>query len=299
MNLIDGGYNFVLLDGDVYLTGTRHPLSAMRPLEDTTWHIQFQSDRNDDQLSDINIGWYWARPTETVREFFRRSQEQWDETHAWDQWIMNNVRREMIYEGKLDFPKSIVLPLIDYKATMLFDWQPAFTNTDVMDAMNNEGVLIHYTWVWDNRKIFVAKHFGHWLNESYYIHPPLLLLPINVTGTRSQIFQQITRAANIAKLCRRTFMFPWLMNETLPEYNTWRMAPTHWIGEIGDIMRIGPWVESTFIRNRRRYISTNLTESTIPGPHDLADNWLAKPAVDACLESQAEIVNLDFSVTVV
>ena len=92
-------------------------------------------------------------------------------------------------------------------------------------------------------------------------------------------------------------MFPWLMNETLPEYNTWRMAPTHWVGEIGDVMRIGPWVESTYIRNRRRFTDVNLTEETIPGPPDLVDNWLAKPAVDACLASQSQIVNLDFSVT--
>src|SRR5437762_668396 len=136
LDLIDGGYNFLMVDADVYLSGTRHPLAAMRPLEDTSWEIQFQSDNwshQDKQDTFINIGWYWARPTRTVREFFARSLEIWEKTHKWDQAIMNDVRYDMMQEGSLAFPKIVVLNYSDYETIMLVDWGQIYVNQSRID----------------------------------------------------------------------------------------------------------------------------------------------------------------------
>ena len=206
---------------------------------------------------------------------------------------MNAIRWEMIREGSFDFPKSIVLPLADYKATGFFDWQPISVDTELINKMNREGVIVHYTWLLHERKEFMAKLFGHWNNVTYYNVPPPLLSPINIAGTRSEIFQQIIRAANIAKLCGRTFMFPFLINETLPDL-TWRMVPPHRTGDVDDVMRIGPWVEGTFLHNRRNYNLTELSETTVLGPRDLIDNYASQPVIDTCFSSNVELFKVDF-----
>ena len=228
---------------------------------------------------------------------------------------MNSIRWEMIQEGKLDYPASIVLPLRDYKMTMLFDWQPFWTNFTMMEGLMDEGVVIHYTWVWDIRKQFVAKHFPTWYNATYYSNSPPILSTSNIRGTSAEIFQKLVRAANMARMCGRHFMFPFLLNQTLtpsshsshfvppttaippPEPGTrWRMVPPHWICEVGDLMRIGDWVEGTYLRNRERYNTTELSVENHDAPEsgDLTDNWEWEPTYQACLRSDAEIFNIDF-----
>ena len=266
----------------------------MRPLDDPSWHLQFQSDRYEGQGSYVNIGWYWARPTEITKQFFRRAQTRWVDKHEWDQGVVNLIRLEMIDEGLLDFPKSIVVSLVQYKATLLFDWEAIFIDTDLIDEMNKVGIIVHYTGIWAERKIFMAKHFGHWNNKTYYAESPLLLQPVNISGTSSEIFQKMVRAANIANLCGRTFMFPFVVNERLPD-STWRLEAPHWTSEIGDIMRVGPWVESTYLRNRRGHNSTELSEETILGPRDIIWNYASQPIVDACVTSKSELLKLDFA----
>src|SRR5207248_2462169 len=125
------------------------------------------------------IGWYWARPTRTVREFFARSLEIWEKTHKWDQAIMNDVRYDMMQEGSLAFPKIVVLNYSDYETIMLVDWGQIYVNQSRIDDWNNKLVALHYTMLFKAMKTTVAKHFGHWFVADYYTSPPQLLQPIN------------------------------------------------------------------------------------------------------------------------
>jgi hypothetical protein len=86
----------VFLDGDVYLTGAVDPFENMLPLSNDTWDIQFQPDHVD--AMDYNIGWYFARATENTFEYFNRSYAMWNETHEWDQAVMNDVGQVMELE---------------------------------------------------------------------------------------------------------------------------------------------------------------------------------------------------------
>jgi Nucleotide-diphospho-sugar transferase len=86
----------VFLDGDVYLTGTVDPFKNMLPLSNNTWDIQFQPDHPPG--TDYNIGWYFARSSPATFDFFNRSYAKWNETHQWDQEVMNAVGKPMELE---------------------------------------------------------------------------------------------------------------------------------------------------------------------------------------------------------
>lgn len=96
MDLTSNGYNFVFLDGDVYLTGVTDPFQNMLPLSNDTWDIQFQPDHGG--ANDYNIGWYFAKSTENTIEFFNRSYAKWNETHGFDQGVMNDIGQVMEFD---------------------------------------------------------------------------------------------------------------------------------------------------------------------------------------------------------
>jgi hypothetical protein len=83
----------VFFDGDVYLTGAADPFENMLPLSNDTWDLQFQPDHP--EIMDYNIGWYFARSTEATFDYFNRSYARWNETHAWDQDVMNDIGKVM------------------------------------------------------------------------------------------------------------------------------------------------------------------------------------------------------------
>jgi len=284
----------VFLDEGVYLTGTRHPLSAMHPLEDETWHVQFQSDQGDDQLARIHTGWYWARPSAPARQYFLRCLERWEQWHEEEQWIMSRIRWDMIGEGTMNFPQSIVLVDSDYKNSRLNDWNQVITNTELIDALNRDAVLMHYTLIFDGLKIYLAKHFGHWLNATYYTHPPPLLHPINVQGTAVEIGRQLDFAVNLAQRCGRTFMFPHLINQDMGN-SQWRVGAAHWMVNVEDIMETVPWVEATFLHNRLKHTSENMLEGTISGTYNKSEIASRQGDLNACLSSHVSLLNLDFS----
>jgi hypothetical protein len=89
--LAKNGFNFLFLDGDVYLTGSRDPFEDMLPLSDDTWDIQFQSDQKALPTTRVNIGWYFAKSTPATIEFFDRSYRNWTAKAMWDQEVMNNM----------------------------------------------------------------------------------------------------------------------------------------------------------------------------------------------------------------
>lgn len=254
-----------MIDGDVYLTGSHHPLYRMKPLADEKWHIQFQTDRHGFQSSDVNIGWYWARPTPVVREFFSRSQERWlKNTTKWDQDIMNSVRQKMFVPGKLQWPASEVLNADDYRSAMLFDWSVAYTNETAIDEMNANAVIVHYTMLFDTAKLVLAKQFGHWLNQSYYQNSPKILQPINIAGSTNETIDQIALAVYISNVTKRAFMWPNSINHSCWNYTEgWKALPPILFADAGSVGNATSWVEGMYLRNRRAYTNDTLTQLTI------------------------------------
>jgi Nucleotide-diphospho-sugar transferase len=265
----------------------------MQPLTNSSWEIQFQCDSMD--YRQINIGWYWARPTATVREFFRRSQEQWNQTRNWDQRIMNDIRNQMIQEGSFSSSTSLILNLTDYKSSMLFDWAKFYANSTLIDQMNKEGVMVHYTMIFNLMKIVVAKHFGHWFNETYYKQTPRLLQPVNIAGTATEIRQQLEFSAYLAKFSGRTFMWPILVNQTYEQSpGVWTAFPAIYAAEPESIAKVAPWVEGTYLSNRAKYISSELSNTTISGTRNLSDLHSILSVMENSLSSVCDVLKVDF-----
>jgi hypothetical protein len=231
----------------------------MRPLSDPSWQIQFQADTDYEQWAKVNIGWYWARPTPAVREYFLRSQRWWNlNKREWDQSIMNEVRKHMIYSHVLEYPKSIVLDPRDYKSTMLFDWPNIYMSESEIDAMNSEGVTVHYTMIFNDTKTLIAKQFGQWLNKSYYNSTPWVLQPINIAGTKAEILDQIAFAVYIAKITNRSFMWPnRVMLECESKLGT-KYTPPILLAEFQSVADAVPWVEGTYFRNRQKFTDAEI-----------------------------------------
>jgi len=297
IHLVDGGYNFLLIDGDVFLTGTRHPLSGMRPLSDPSWEIQFQSDKSNAQDSLVNIGWYWARPTPAVRQLFVRSLAEWDaNTWEWDQHIMNKVRGEMIGEELLDFPKSSVLNLSDYKSTMLYDWTDSFMHGDKIDLMNKEGIMIHYTMMFNLTKTVVARQFGHWLNATYYTKSPKILHPINIQGTTMETFNQLSLAVHLAKVSGRAFMWPNSIMHVCPQYpGGYKDLPSILFADVQSVGDNVAWVEGMYLRNRLRYTKSKLKSSNISIEKMLDSRPRSLDSIiRTCRRTGSDVLNVDF-----
>ena len=295
---MEGGYNFIMLDGDVYLTGHHHPLAKMLPLEDGRWDIQFQSDRHNAQDSEVNIGWYWVRPTPLTREYFRRSQREWlKNVTEWDQQIMNDVRYSMIEHHVLAYPKSVVLHLDVHRATMRFDWGTIFTNETAIDAFNHESVIVHYTMIYGAAKNVVAKQFGHWTNESYYLNPPKILRPINMRGTTQMALDQMALAVHLSKVTERHLMWPMSINHTCPSYlGGWKARAPVLIVDADSVDNATSWVEGTYLRNRDRYNNNKLRQTRFRLADDL--NWETHSldtAIARCREyADYDVLTVDF-----
>jgi hypothetical protein len=269
----------------------------MHPLEDPRWHIQFQSDYYSGYGSPINIGWYWVRPTPIVREFFVRSQTQWNRNHSkWDQDIMNNVLWRMISEESLASPASIVLNLTDYRTTMLFDWPATFIDEASIDTMNRDSVMVHYTMIFDLAKELVAKQFGHWLNATYYQKSPKILQSVNIAGTTNETLNQMALAVHLAKITGRSFMWPNAINHTCYNYTGgWNARPPFVIADIESVAGTVQWVEGTYLRNRKRYTNDTLrsTEISINQVLNLQPNSLAT-LIERCLSASEDVLIVDF-----
>ena len=72
------------------------PFEHMLPLSNETWDIQVQRDFEDS--TEYNIGWYFAKATENTIEYFKHSYSKWNETRAWDQAFMNDIGGIMEFE---------------------------------------------------------------------------------------------------------------------------------------------------------------------------------------------------------
>ena len=226
----------------------------MRPLSDPSWDIQFQCD--DVTLTKINIGWYWARPSPSVRELFQRAYDVWDETLEWDQLIMQYVWDEMNFNGTLT---ADILNISTYRSLMLFDWMPFYMDENKIDALNKVSVILHYTMVFGMTKVLAAKQFGHWVNETYYVQSPAILGIANVTGTTQEIVAQFSLIAYLARSTKRTFMWPNAVQHKCHPNDIPTARPPIIVVDPQTIDDTIPWVEGTYVRNRERYAPKPLT----------------------------------------
>jgi len=285
------------MDGDVYLTGSHHPLSKMAPMSDPSWSIQLQSNRRNLNNSDINIGWYWVRPTEAAHELFSRSYAMWNRTGKWDQGIVDTIRSEMVSEGKLAFPASIVLSLSDYINSGCYpEWFKIYPNVTLIDEMLSEAVLIHFAGTRGKTKHFMAKHLGLWGDlDGYYTGEIPLLQPVNLSGTRDQLLWQLDLAVYLAKSSGRTFVFPMTVNLTegpTPPLDGSRPAVA--LVDVDRFDALVPWVEGTYLHNRARYTHAKPRERTISvDTTDPPGNWTDE-LVRRCRSPADDMVKIDF-----
>ena len=285
-----------MLDGDVYLTGTRHPLSGMRPSTDPSWQIQFQSDQDHTQRARVNIGWYWARPTPAVRELFFRCQRWWNlNTDKSDQVIMNDVHKSMVHSNRLEYPKSIVLDPRDYKSTMLVDWPSVYMSELEIDAMNSEGVTVHYTMIYNDTKSLLAKQFGQWVDKSYYTSSPWIVQPINIAGTKAEILDQLAFAVYVAKITDRSFMWPSRVKLECERIPGTKFTPPILLADFQTVANSVPWVEGTYFRNREKF-----TDVEIQRTHHSIDEVLdggeqsMRSFFERCRSEWMDVLVIDF-----
>jgi len=206
LELLQNGYNFVFLDGDVYLTGSKDPFDEMLPLTNDTWDIQFQKDYELPDV-DVNIGWFFARATRATEDFFRRSYDRWLETRDWDQSVMNDIARQMEADSSLKVHR---LELSRFRNFMLEAWEDTlFGPEHLAAAFVEESALVHYTCVEQSVKTYFGANFGGFTDlDGYYSHPPPLLGTTNIAGTSDAILQQTAFALEIAERTHRTLIWP-------------------------------------------------------------------------------------------
>jgi Nucleotide-diphospho-sugar transferase len=266
----------------------------MRPLSDPLWAIQFQSDDWDGHHPSVNIGWYWARPCNETRELFRRSQEQWENTHDWDQAVVNYIRYVMVTEGILTDTNSFVVDLSDYVRADVLTWGPIYLDPRAIDRLNSESVMVHYTGFFGLMKSYMPKHFGHWVNETYYTQPMSLLQPINISGTLDEILKQMAFAIHLARSSHRTFMWPISLNQTW-DADFFETRPAVAVVDEQSVANAVSWVEGTYIHNRGRYAKLPLSEQMVPITfNDIQrDTWVNDMLIK-CRSSMANVVKVDF-----
>jgi hypothetical protein len=297
--MLDAGYNFLLVDGDVYLTGSHHPLTKMRPLTDPTWDIQFQCDDWDGEHQDVlNIGWYWARPTDATREIFSRSQAEWDKTQSWDQNIVNQVVSQMTGEGKLAYGRSVViLNQLDYAIMDRLEgvkWEMVALDPVATDRLNAELTMLHITGFVHITKPYLAKHFGLYVNETYYRQPVSVLQPVNISGSMLEILQQMGVAIYLARSAGRMLMWPTSFNQSMGGDLFEERVGIIVVDDLAVANAIS-WVEATYIHNRAKYTNVRLTEETISiMVEDIQrDGWL-DDMILRCRSSSRDVIKVDF-----
>ena len=209
---------------------------------------------------------------------------------------MNSVRRQMQEEGKLDFPKLTVLDTTYYKSAMLYDWTVAYTNPKAAAEVNQEGVTVHYTMLFNDTKILAARQFGQWLDEEYYTSPPRILQPVGIEGNSMDIRLQLALAPHLSNVTGRHFMIPNYVRHKCPHYHGgYKLIPPIMVADFCSIEAAVPgWVEGMYLQNRERYTSTLLSTESVG-----VDRYLGAYGVselfELCGSSRTELLNVDFT----
>lgn len=325
LNLSENGYHFIFLDADVFFTGSRDPFSAMLPLSNTTWDLQFQSDNAPNEL---NIGWYFARPTPATRMFFRLSFAHWIQTKTdkWDQLVMNNVKDGILAKeaalaaeiaagsnetsGPSTPPLRIHMVELKYFRNFMKElWSPElFGNQTATDEYINTAAAIHYTCVQHDLKEYFGLYYSGFGDlHGYYSKPPPILRPVNISGTSDVVHKQVALALALGKKTNRTVAWP----DSVNVFQRWGDGTYHFLPRLPSVKAVS-WpsakgagyavVEGQYLQNRMREgldplteVHWNLSEYVGQANSDPNSNWLDSLAESLVAEEGFPVVSLDFT----
>lgn len=326
LNLSENGYHFIFLDADVFFTGSRDPFSAMLPLSDKTWDLQFQSDNAPDEL---NIGWYFARPSPATRMFFRLSLAHWVQTKTdkWDQLVMNNVKDGILAKeaalaaeiaagsnetsGPSTPPLRIHMVELKHFRNFMKEllWGPElFGNQTATDEYIDTAAAIHYTCVQHDLKEYFGLYYSGFGDlHGYYSKPPPLLRLVNISGTSDAVHKQVAFALALAKKTHRTVAWPDAVNV----FQRWGDGTYHYFPRLPSVKAVS-WpsaknasyavVEGQYLQNRMREgldplteVQWNLGEYVSQASSDPNSNWLNALAESLVAEEGFPVVSLDFT----
>jgi hypothetical protein len=277
IDLLDAGYSFIFMDGDVYLTGSRNPFDQMLSSSDDTWDIQFQKDYELPN-TDLNIGWFFAKPTEATKEFFDRSYKQWSWTRAWDQQVMNDVAKQM--ESRLTL-RVHRLDLSRFRNYMLEDHEANLFGAEAKIAeWIDASVLVHMTCIEQDLKTYYGATFGGFANfDGFYSSPSSVIGVANITGTSTAILHQVAFAMKLAQDTSRALIWPHRVHiiQRRPEQNGWwggsgitHLSRTNFPGvravNYALAQKIGvALLESRFLPNRRHNVPNSTLQASSIG----------------------------------
>ena len=208
---------------------------------------------------------------------------------------MNRVRHQMNGEGKLSFPILTVLDTKYYKSAMLYDWTAAFTDPGRAEELNREGVMVHYTMLFNDTKILAARQFGQWLDEEYYTSPRRMLQPVGIAGKSEDIRMQIGLAAHLANVTGRHFMFPNYVRHSCPQYvGGHKLVAPIMVADFCSIEAAVPgWVEGMYLHNRERYTHNPVSTESVHVDRNLDSR--GSTLFELCRNSRADLLNVDFA----
>jgi hypothetical protein len=185
----------------------------MLPLSNETWDIQYQRDAFA-PADDLNIGWYFARASSNTIDYFNRSFARWNETHDWDQVVMNDIAREMENKTLVEAHNGTTLKvnrldMTTFRNFMHTSWHGLFRSEQEIATYINESTMIHFTCVEQSLKTYMGLHFGGFADvDGYYSNAPLLIRIINVAGTSDAVHRQVAFALQLAAATGRTLIWP-------------------------------------------------------------------------------------------
>lgn len=325
LNLAENGYDFVFLDADVFFTGSHDPFSAMLPLTDKTWDLQFQPDNGPDEL---NIGWYFARSSLATQMYFRLSFAHWiqTKTEKWDQLVMNNVKDEILQKqatltaetaaGSSEIAKPSTPPLRihmlelkHFRNFMKELWSTElFGNQSATDDYVSGAAAIHYTCVQHDLKEYFGLYYGGFGDlHGYYSDPPPLLRPIGISGTSGVVHKQVAFALALGKKTNRTVAWP----DSVNMFQHWPDGTFHLLQRMPSVKAVSfpsakgagyAIVEGQYLQNRVRNgldpmteIHWSVKQYVDEGTSANQSGWLDSFAQSLNAEDGFPVVTLDFT----
>ncbi|KAK6511751.1 hypothetical protein TWF481_000657 [Arthrobotrys musiformis] len=295
-------FSFVFIDPDVYLTGSMDPFSAMKSQDESDWDIQFFPGPARGSKG-IDSSYFFARPNEQTKEFFKRVKDNWRETGDQDiNSLMNIVAFEMS-GGNGDLNLKILGSREFRGWGDMIEWESKnFNNKDAINVIQNETSAVHMTCVEPDMRNYMARNFGAWYDvESYYSGKRKFLAVKGLEGDASHASKIIGFAAKVAIDTSRTLIFPSsaILTQarknaqtgasdyvTVPEFPAYRIVDPSSLYNLN--LHI---VEAMYLNNRARYTDAPLTQDTIimGNGHSAKDPNTGKPVVVKSITDKAGI----------
>ncbi|KAK6353911.1 hypothetical protein TWF730_008332 [Orbilia blumenaviensis] len=295
-------FSFIFIDPDVYITDAVDPFKSMMTLDEPDWDIQFFPGPARGSKG-LDSSFFFARPNEHTKEFFRRVKKNWRETGDQDlNSLMNVVAFEMSSgDGTLNLK---MLGSRQFRGWGdMIEWESKnFNNKEVINTLRNETSVVHMTCVEPSMRSYIARNFGAWYDvESYYSGKRKFLAVKGLEGDPTHASRIIGFAAKVAIDSIRTLIFPSsaILTQarknpktgasdyvTVPEFPAYRIVSPSSLYTLD--LRI---VEAMYLNNRARYTDEPLSQETIimGNGHSAKDPTTGKPVVVKTILDKADI----------